>query len=102
MAHRLKVASWALDGALDEIGDDPDPSVHRFSVAMTAKREIALAGIEVCDLAMEVAGGPAFFRGSTIERCYRDIRAATFHPLRPEQTLVHGGRLALGVPVDSL
>ncbi|HZB72445.1 MAG TPA: acyl-CoA dehydrogenase family protein, partial [Acidimicrobiales bacterium] len=102
MAHRLKVASWALDGALDEIGDDPDPSMHRFSVAMTAKREIALAGIEVCDLAVEVAGGPAFFRGSTIERCYRDIRAATFHPLRPEQTLVHGGRLALGLPVDSL
>ncbi|MCI3949908.1 MAG: acyl-CoA dehydrogenase [Acidimicrobiales bacterium] len=102
MAHRLKVASWALDGALDEIGDDPDPSMHRFSVAMTAKREIALAGIEVCDLAVEVAGGPAFFRGSTIERCYRDIRAATFHPLRPEQTLVHGGRLALGLPGDSL
>jgi alkylation response protein AidB-like acyl-CoA dehydrogenase len=102
MAHRLKVASWALDGALDEIGDDPDPSMHRFSVAMTAKREIGLAGIEVCDLAVEVAGGPAFFRGSTIERCYRDIRAATFHPLRPEQTLLHGGRLALGLPVDSL
>jgi alkylation response protein AidB-like acyl-CoA dehydrogenase len=102
MAHRLKVASWSLDGALDEIGDDPDPSVHRFSVAMTAKREVALAGIEVCDLAMEVAGGPGFFRGSTIERCYRDIRAAPFHPLRPEQTLVHGGRLALGLPVDSL
>ena len=102
MAHRLKVASWALDGALDEIGDDPDPSMHRFSVAMTAKREIALAGIEVCDLAVEVAGGPAFFRGSIIERCYRDIRAATFHPLRPEQTLVHGGRMALGLPVDSV
>ena len=102
MAHRLQVASWALDGALAEVGDDPDPSVHRFSVAMTAKREIALAGIEVCDLAMEVAGGPGFFRGSTIERSYRDIRAATFHPLRPEQTLVYGGRLALGLPVDEL
>ncbi len=102
MAHRLRVASWALDGALDEVGDDPDPSVHRFSVAMTAKREIALAGIEVCDLAMEVGGGPAYFRGSPIERAYRDIRAATFHPLRPEQTLVHGGRLALGLPVDEL
>ena len=43
-----------------------------------------------------------WFRGSTIERSYRDIRAATFHPLRPEQTLVHGGRLALGLPVDEL
>ena len=69
---------------------------------MAAKREIALAGIEVCDLAMEVGGGPAFFKGSVIERCYRDIRAAKFHPLTPELTLVHGGRLALGLPVDDV
>lgn len=101
MAHRLTVASWALDRALDEIGDDPDPSVHRFAAATTAKREIALAGVEVCDIAMEVGGGAAFFKGSTIERCYRDIRAAKFHPLTPEQTLVHAGRLALGLPVEA-
>ena len=25
MAHRLQVASWALDGALAEVGDDPAP-----------------------------------------------------------------------------
>lgn len=102
MANRLRIASWALDGALDEVGDDPDPSVHRFAAAMAAKREIALAGVEVCDLAMEVAGGPAFFKGSPIERSYRDIRAAKFHPLTPEQTLVHAGRLALGLPVDEV
>ena len=102
MAHRLQVASWALDGVLADVGDDPDPSVQRFAAAMTAKREIALAGIEVCDIALEVGGGPAFFRGSTLERCYRDIRAVKFHPLSPELTLVHGGRLALGLPVDEI
>jgi alkylation response protein AidB-like acyl-CoA dehydrogenase len=102
MSHRLQVASWALDRALDEVGDDPDPSVHRLAAAMTAKREVALAGIEVCDIAMEVAGGAAFFKGSTIERCYRDIRAAKFHPFTPELTLLHAGRLALGLPVDEL
>jgi alkylation response protein AidB-like acyl-CoA dehydrogenase len=100
MSHRLRIASWALDGALDEVGDDPDPSVLRVASVMAAKREIALAGVEVCDIAMEVAGGAAFFKGSTIERCYRDIRAAKFHPFTPEQTLVHAGRLALGLPVD--
>jgi len=49
-----------------------------------------------------MAGGRAFFKGSTIERCYRDIRAAKFHPFDPEKTLVHGGRLALGLPVDEV
>jgi alkylation response protein AidB-like acyl-CoA dehydrogenase len=102
MRHRLQVASWALDGALDEVGDDPTPSVERAAAVMAAKREIALAGVEVCDLAMEVAGGSAFYKGSVIERCYRDIRAAKLHPLTPELTLVHGGRLALGLPTDDV
>lgn len=52
------------------------------------------------DLAMDVAGGPSFSKGSVIERCYRDIRAAKFHPFSMEKTLVHAGRVALGVPAD--
>jgi alkylation response protein AidB-like acyl-CoA dehydrogenase len=102
MAHRLRVAQWALDRGLDEIGDDPAPEMDRFGAAMTLKREVALAGVEVCDLAMEVAGGGAYLKGSPIERAYRDVRAAKLHPLTPEQTLVHGGRLALGLPADEL
>jgi alkylation response protein AidB-like acyl-CoA dehydrogenase len=101
MKHRLQVASWSLDRACDEVGDDPEPSLDRVAAVMTAKREIALAGVEVCDLAMDVAGGAAFFKGSTIERCYRDIRAAKFHPLTPELTLQYNGRLALGLPADT-
>lgn len=102
MSHRLRIASWALDRALDEVGDDPEPSMERVAAAMAAKREIALAGVEVCDVAMDLAGGRAFFKGSTIERCYRDVRAATFHPFGPELTLVHAGRLALGLPADDV
>ncbi len=100
MSHRLRVAAWALDGALATAGDDPSPSMDTVAAVMAAKREIALAGVEVCDLAMGVAGGRAYFRGSPIERAYRDIRAAAFHPFTPEQTLVHAGRLHLGLPCD--
>lgn len=102
MQHRLRVAAWAFEGALAAVGDDPQPSMETVAAVMAAKREIATAGIEVCDLAMELAGGRAYFKGSTIERAYRDIRAAKFHPLTPEATLVHGGRLALGQPCDTL
>jgi alkylation response protein AidB-like acyl-CoA dehydrogenase len=59
---------------------------------------VAEACLEVVDLAMEVAGGPAFFRGSVIERAYRDVRAVKFHPLTPEATHVEAGRHALGRP----
>ncbi len=97
MRHKLRVASWALDGALAAVGDDPGPSVERYLAVMSAKAEIAEAGVEVCDLAMDLAGGSAYFRGSVIERCYRDIRAAKFHPLTPEDTMIETGRHALGI-----
>jgi alkylation response protein AidB-like acyl-CoA dehydrogenase len=100
MSHRLRTARWALTGALDEIGDDPEPSMDALAAAMAAKREVALAGIEVCDLAMELTGGAAFSRGNVVERAYRDIRAAKFHPFTPEQTLQHAGQLGLGLPAD--
>lgn len=99
MRSKLQVAGWALDGALGLVGDDPTPSRATVLAVMNAKAEIARAGIEVADLAMEVAGGPAFFRGSVVERAYRDIRAAKFHPFTPEQTLVHLGADVLGEPV---
>jgi alkylation response protein AidB-like acyl-CoA dehydrogenase len=102
MQHRLRVAGWALGGALDTVGDDPTPSMDTVAAVMIAKREIALAGIEVCDLAMEAVGGAAYFKGSPIERAYRDIRAAKLHPFTPEATLIHAGRLALGLPCDAI
>jgi acyl-CoA dehydrogenase len=100
--NKLRVARWALLGAIDEIGDDPDPDVTRLTAAMAAKRCIAEEGVAICDLAMEVTGGSAFYRRSPIEQCYRDIRAAKFHPLTPEQTLLHAGRVALGRPADEM
>ncbi|WP_183094304.1 acyl-CoA dehydrogenase family protein [Nocardioides stalactiti] len=98
MRHRLQVAGWSLDAALAAVGDDTTPSHETYLAVMTAKAEIAEAGLEVCDLAMDVAGGPGFFKGSVIERAYRDFRAVKFHPLTPEATLVENGRHALGRP----
>ncbi len=100
LTHRTRVAAWALDGALAVAGDDPTPSMDTLAAVMAAKREIAVAGVEVCDAAMELVGGAAYFKGSPIERAYRDIRAAKFHPFTPEQTLRHAGQLALGLPGD--
>ncbi|MCR2810365.1 MULTISPECIES: acyl-CoA dehydrogenase family protein [unclassified Microbacterium] len=100
MRHRLQVASWALAGALTELGDDPTPSYDAFLAVMAAKAEIARAGAEVCDLAMQVVGGAGYFTGSIVERCYRDIRAAAFHPLTPEATLLAAGRHAMGLPQE--
>ena len=100
MDHRLRIAAWALDGALAAIGDDAQPSMELYAEVMAAKREVALAGQEVCDLALQLAGGAGYRTGSPIERSYRDIRAAQLHPLDPEASLLHAGRLALGLPCE--
>jgi alkylation response protein AidB-like acyl-CoA dehydrogenase len=102
MNNRLQVAAWALDGALAVVGDDPTPSHEMVAAVMAAKREISQAGIEACDIALELGGGPGFFKGSPLERAYRDIRAVKFHPLSPEAILLHNGRLALGQPCDQV
>jgi alkylation response protein AidB-like acyl-CoA dehydrogenase len=100
MDTRLRVAGWALDGALDVVGDDPEPSMDTVVAVMAAKREISLAGLEVCNLALDVVGGPGFTKGTVVERAYRDIRGASFHPFGNEETLLHAGAVALGLPAD--
>ncbi len=100
MDTRLRVASWALDGGLATVGDDPAPSMDTVVAVMAAKREIALAATEVCDLALDVAGGAAFYRTLPIEQCLRDARGARFHPFGPEESLVHAGLVGLGLPAD--
>ena len=101
MKTRLRVASWALDGAFTYFGDNPDPSMDNFAASMAAKREVALAGLEVCDLALDVVGGAGYFKGSAVERAYRDMRAAKYHPLTLEQSLLHAGQVELGLPADT-
>lgn len=96
MDARLRVAWWSLQGALQDLGEPLQPGPETLTTLMLAKRECVLAAREVVDLAMDVAGGASYFRTSPLERCFRDVRAATFHPLTPEATLSYAGRLALG------
>jgi len=49
---------------------------------------------------MEVAGGAAFYRKTGLERTFRDIQAARFHPLQEKPQLDLTGRVALGWDID--
>jgi alkylation response protein AidB-like acyl-CoA dehydrogenase len=95
MEARLRVARWALLGALDDLGDDPPADIAVLHTVMTAKRHAVLEAVAVTDLALQVAGGPAFYRPSPLERAYRDVRGGPFHPLTPEATLEALGTAAV-------
>jgi acyl-CoA dehydrogenase len=95
MTARLRVARWALLGAVDEAGDHLAVDEGTLAALMTAKRHAVLEARAVVDLALEVAGGRAFYRTSPLERAYRDVRGGPFHPLNPEDTLTLLGRREL-------
>ena len=66
--------------------------IHRSLVARSALRTV--------DLAMDVAGGAAYFRRVGLERLFRDIQGARFHPLPTHMQRRLAGRTALGLPID--
>lgn len=99
---KLRVLWWALLGALTELGDDYAPDDRAMAPLMIAKRQIVTEAQEIVDLAMSVVGGSAYFKTSPLEQAYRDVRAGAFHPLNPERTLTYAGRLALGLPANTI
>lgn len=95
MRARLRVARWALLGAVADMGDDPALDDATLATVLTAKRHAVVEARAVVDTALEVAGGAAFYRRSPLERAYRDVRGGPFHPLPPEATLTLLGEQSL-------
>ncbi len=81
-----------VDNAADY---DFEPTLARANQALVAKTLCANAAMEAVRKAMEIAGGPGFFRGP-LERMLRDVSAAPYHPLPEKRQLVFSGMLALG------
>jgi alkylation response protein AidB-like acyl-CoA dehydrogenase len=102
MEVKLRVLWWALLGALTELGEEYAPDDRAMAPLMIAKRQVVTEAQEIVDLAMQVVGGSAYVTASPLARLYRDVRAGAFHPLNPERTLTYAGRLALGIPADTI
>ncbi len=66
--------------------------IHRALVARSVLR--------TAELAMDVAGGAAYFRKPGLERLFRDVQGARFHPLTDSAQRQLAGRSALGLPID--
>jgi len=72
-------------------------TVNEMLVCRTLAGKHAVATVEK---AMEVAGGVGFFRSTGLERLFRDVQAARYHPLTEKPQLLHSGRAALGLDVN--
>lgn len=83
-----------------EIAETGAPGPETTSEAMQCRTLTGQAAIDTVAKAMEVAGGAAFYRKTGLERSFRDVQAARFHPLQEKPQLDLAGRVALGWDID--
>jgi len=93
-ATRLAVADMLA--AAEGVEPGPETS-NRVLMGRTLA---ARAAIRTVELALDAAGGAAFYRKAGLERLFRDIQAARFHPLRARAQARFAGRQALGLGID--
>jgi alkylation response protein AidB-like acyl-CoA dehydrogenase len=99
MENTLENAQIALADMI-HLAQTEKPGPQTTSRAMVRRTLIGTGAMRTVELAMEVAGGASFYRGLGLERAFRDVQAARYHPLQAKQQLRYTGRAALGLDVD--
>lgn len=103
LTGEMQNAVWTAGTTLDAMiatAATAQPGPGTTSRVMTGRTVAGRAAIRTVELALEVAGGGAFYRKSPIERAFRDIQGARFHPLQEPAQVELAGRLALGLDID--
>jgi len=78
------------------------PGADSINQVMMGRRLVAAHTIRAVELAMESAGGAGFYRSQGLERRFRDIQGARYHPMQPGPQAEYAGAMALGMPVDKI
>lgn len=104
MLNRLTVARDTVRTMIDASDDLRfDNTLDHAAGSLTRKTIAAEACIDTVRLALEVGGGMAYSRTTPIERMFRDVHGALYHPLPAAQQQRFVGRLALGLdPLEGL
>ena len=101
METELTAAALALQSML-AAGRHQAPSAETVNQVMIGRGLVARHAIAAVEYAMELAGGAGFYRAAGLERRFRDIQAARYHPLLPNVQAEYAGAMALGLPVDRI
>ena len=93
----LLAAQCALQCMIDMTAADSQPSLDKSNLIYQYKTIVVKAVTQTVDKAISVTGGSAYFRNLGLERCFRDVQAARFHPFQERKQYVFSGRIALGL-----
>jgi acyl-CoA dehydrogenase len=99
MENAFASAAMAVDQLIYN-AETAMPGPETTNRAVVARTLAGQAAIRTVERAMEVAGGASFYRRVGLERSFRDVQGARFHPLQEKAQLRYTGRLALGLDID--
>jgi len=99
MENAFTVAELA-HAQMMRLADNAEPGPETTSAAMICRTLVGNATIATVEKAMELVGGGGFYRKLGLERAFRDVQAARFHPLQEKPQLRFTGRVVLGWDID--
>ncbi|HLH50562.1 MAG TPA: acyl-CoA dehydrogenase family protein [Roseiarcus sp.] len=98
MDTELRAAQYAHEAMLAAARGEPGPATT--NEIMIGRSLVARHALAATELAMEAAGGGAFYREYGLERRFRDIQGARYHPMQTGPQQEFAGRMALGLDVS--
>jgi indole-3-acetate monooxygenase len=101
METSLRAAQLA-HGAMVAAAEANEPSAESVNEVMIGRSLVADNAIRAVEYAMELAGGAGFYRAAGLERRFRDVQGARYHPLQRGPQAQYAGAMALGEPVDRI
>ena len=101
METALRAAQIAHGAMLAEVARN-DPSERSVNEVMIGRTLVGENAIRAVELAMELAGGAGFYRAAGLERRFRDVQGARYHPLQAGPQAQYAGAMALGQPVATI
>ena len=97
MWNDLTSAELHLDDMIRIANDlDFEPEDQHGQDILSRKTNVAQACVGVVTKAMEIAGGQGFYRSFGLERLFRDVQAAGYHPLPEKEQQQFLGEYMLG------
>jgi indole-3-acetate monooxygenase len=101
METELRAAQLAHGSMLAAVRRNK-PSPEAVNDVMIGRTLVARHAIQAVEYAMEMAGGAGFYRAAGLERKFRDVQGARYHPLQIGPQTEFAGAMALGLPVDKI
>jgi alkylation response protein AidB-like acyl-CoA dehydrogenase len=98
--ENLVVAAQVAHASMTALTAAEKPGPEASNAMLCRRAMLVKAVTGAAEKAMELGGGAAFYRSAGLERCFRDIQGARYHPLPEKAQTYLTGRFLLGLGFD--